>query len=288
MLIALRFVVGLGLGGELPVASTLVSEYAPKKIRGRVVVALEAFWALGWIMAALIGYPPHPHSPRRLALGARHRPRSGRLCAVRPVGPARVRPVPRVEGPPPRPRRPCGFLEDAAGVAPVPSPDEAPAKHHGTESIWAPELRGRTIALWLVWFCINLSYYGAFIWIPSLLHNAGFTLVKSFQFTLIITLAQLPGYAVAAWLIEVWGRRLTLALFLAGSAVAALGFGLANTETLILVTGCLLSFFNPARGARCTPSGPSSTRPPSAAQARAQRRRSDALPRSSRHSSFRC
>src|SRR5690625_1157464 len=56
MLIVLRFLVGLGLGAELPVASTLVSEYAPKRIRGRVVVILEAFWALGWIAAALIGY----------------------------------------------------------------------------------------------------------------------------------------------------------------------------------------------------------------------------------------
>ena len=42
-LIALRFVVGLGLGAELPVASTLMSEFAPRKIRGRVVVWLEAF-----------------------------------------------------------------------------------------------------------------------------------------------------------------------------------------------------------------------------------------------------
>ncbi|WP_331714610.1 MFS transporter, partial [Auraticoccus cholistanensis] len=73
-LIALRFVVGLGLGAELPVASTLVSEYAPGSIRGRVVVALEAFWALGWVMAALIGYFVVPTGPDgwrwALALGA--------------------------------------------------------------------------------------------------------------------------------------------------------------------------------------------------------------------------
>src|SRR5690625_1373459 len=56
MLIVLRFVIGLGLGAELPVASTLVSEFAPRRIRGRIVVILEAFWALGWIAAALIGY----------------------------------------------------------------------------------------------------------------------------------------------------------------------------------------------------------------------------------------
>lgn len=55
MLMALRFVVGLGLGAELPVASTLISEFSPRKVRGRMVVILEAFWALGWIMAAIIG-----------------------------------------------------------------------------------------------------------------------------------------------------------------------------------------------------------------------------------------
>src|SRR3712207_6589532 len=54
-LLVFRFLIGLGLGAELPVASTLVSEYAPVRIRGRVVVLLEAFWAVGWILAALIG-----------------------------------------------------------------------------------------------------------------------------------------------------------------------------------------------------------------------------------------
>src|SRR4051812_25538007 len=55
-LLVFRFLIGLGLGAELPVASTLVSEFAPARVRGRVVVALEAFWAAGWLAAALIGY----------------------------------------------------------------------------------------------------------------------------------------------------------------------------------------------------------------------------------------
>src|SRR5688500_20237837 len=40
-LLVFRFLVGLGLGAELPVASTLVSEFAPARISGRGVVALE-------------------------------------------------------------------------------------------------------------------------------------------------------------------------------------------------------------------------------------------------------
>lgn len=68
--------------------------------------------------------------------------------------------------------------------------------------------------------------------------------MKSFSFTLIITLAQLPGYAAAAWLIETWGRRPTLAAFLVGSACAAGLYGFADSTALILIAGCLLSFFN--------------------------------------------
>jgi len=111
-------------------------------------------------------------------------------------------------------------------------------------SLWAPEFRRRTLCIWLIWFCVNFAYYGAFIWIPSILVQAGYDLVRSFGFTLLITLAQLPGYAVAAWLIEVWGRRATLSVFLAGSAASAVLFGTADSVATIIASGMALSFFN--------------------------------------------
>src|SRR5918993_1304306 len=61
-LLVLRFLVGLGLGAELPVASTYVSEFAPARMRGRLIVILEAFWAVGWTAAALIGFLVIPAS----------------------------------------------------------------------------------------------------------------------------------------------------------------------------------------------------------------------------------
>jgi MFS transporter, putative metabolite:H+ symporter len=74
VLLVFRFLIGLGLGAELPVASTLVSEFAPARVRGRVVVLLEAFWAVGWTLSALIGYFVVPRSDDgwrwALALGA--------------------------------------------------------------------------------------------------------------------------------------------------------------------------------------------------------------------------
>src|SRR5690606_26278351 len=114
-------------------------------------------------------------------------------------------------------------------------------RRSGPAALWAPGMRRRTAAAWVVRFCVNFAYYGAFIWLPSILVSQGFSLVRSFTFTLLITVAQLPGYAVAAVLIEVWGRRATLATFLVGSAVSAGLFGWAGGEQAILVTGMLLS-----------------------------------------------
>ena len=115
---------------------------------------------------------------------------------------------------------------------------------HRRISIFSPSLRKRTIALWSVWFFVNLSYYGAFTWLPTLLFRQGHSLVRSFEYTLIITIAQLPGYAMSAWLIEKWGRRPTLATFLLGSGVAAGLFGLQSSTAGILLAGMALSFFN--------------------------------------------
>ncbi|MFC7431236.1 MULTISPECIES: MFS transporter [unclassified Agrococcus] len=247
MLIALRFVIGLGLGAELPVASTLVSEFAPRRIRGRVVVWLESFWAVGWIAAAAIGTFVIPLSDDgwRWALAVGIVP-TLYAVVVRMGLPESVRFL-ESKGRDDEAERIVRDFEAAAGDARVELPPAAQAtgaEADAAQSIWSPAMRRRTAALWTVWFCINLSYYGAFIWIPSLLVEQGFDLVKSFTFTLVITLAQLPGYAVAAWLVEVLGRRVTLALFLAGSAVAAVAYGLATADWQIIAAGCALSFCN--------------------------------------------
>ncbi|PND51846.1 MFS transporter [Rhodococcus sp. ENV425] len=248
VLIVLRFVVGLGLGAELPVASTLVSEYAPRRQRGRMVVALEAFWAAGWILAALIGYfvIPLGDDGWRWALAVGIVPTL--YAVVMRFGlPESVRYL-ESRGRYGEAETAVRSFETSAGVDAPPDQEETsrPVRTDpaAAESIWSSRLRRRTVALWTVWFGINLSYYGAFIWLPSLLVTQGFDLVKSFQYTLIITLAQLPGYAVAAWLIEVWGRRATLTSFLVGSAAAAGLFGLADTPTRIVAAGMALSFFN--------------------------------------------
>ncbi|CAA9315489.1 MAG: Niacin transporter NiaP [uncultured Friedmanniella sp.] len=261
-LIVFRFLVGLGLGAELPVASTLVSEFAPARIRGRVVVVLESFWAVGWTLAALIGFLIVPRGDDgwrwALALGAVP---ALYAVVVRFGLPESVRFL-ESKGRHDEAEAVVRRFEDSAGTerSPVPvadqpvGPDAAVATtgrgQNRVAALWAAPLRRRTAALWAVWFCVNFSYYGAFIWLPSLLYASGFSLVRSFGYTLLITLAQLPGYAVAAILVEVWGRRRTLVAALLGSAAAAALFasapaaGAEGGTATVLTAGMLLSFFN--------------------------------------------
>ncbi len=278
-LLVLRFFVGLGLGAELPVASSYVSEFAPARIRGRVIVLLEAFWAIGWTASALIGYfvvplgengwrwafalgaiPAVyallvrwglPESPRWLASRGRFAEAerivadltsssAWRSSASRGDEAERALALDAAA----TGNAAAGAQHDAVEDRAQPAASIATTAGERVRALWSPEFRLRTAAIWLVWFCVNFAYYGAFIWIPSILVDAGFPLVKSFGFTLIITLAQLPGYAVSAWLIEAWGRRPTLSAFLIGSAGSAVYFGTAQSESAIIAAGMLLSFFN--------------------------------------------
>ena len=196
---------------------------------------LDATLALGAIPAfyALIVRWGLPESPRWLA-------RRGRLAEADQV-------VARFEANAlgaPAPVTPPPSLRPAVSAASAEREEAAmPSSARRLAGLWTREFRVRTAALWVVWFCVNFAYYGAFIWIPSILFAQGYDLVKSFGFTLVITLAQLPGYAVAAWLIEVWGRRPTLSALLAGATVSAVLFGTAAGEGAIIGAGMALSFF---------------------------------------------
>lgn len=249
VLIALRFVIGLGLGAELPVASTLVSEFAPARIRGRVVVILEAFWAVGWIAAAMIGFfvvAPYDQGWRwGLAIGAIP---AIYALVIRYSLPESVRFL-LSRGRHDEAEQVVREFEAESGVPAPKEPSPLPpasAQRYRVRDLFAHNHRRRTIGLWGVWFGLNFAYYGAFTWLPSLLVAQGNSLTQSFQYTLIITLAQLPGYALAAWLIEAWGRKPTLITFLAGAALSALGFALAATNGAIpgvIAAGSSLSFF---------------------------------------------
>ncbi|HDR6952923.1 MULTISPECIES: MFS transporter [Bacillus cereus group] len=216
MFLVLRFVIGMGLGGELPVASTLVSESVEAHERGKIVVLLESFWAGGWLIAALISYFVIPKYGWEIAMV---------LSAVPALYALYLR----------------WNLPDSPRFQKV---EKRPSVIENIKSVWSGEYRKATIMLWILWFCVVFSYYGMFLWLPSVMVLKGFSLIKSFQYVLIMTLAQLPGYFTAAWFIERLGRKFVLVTYLIGTACSAYLFGVADSLTVLIVAGMLLSFFN--------------------------------------------
>ncbi|MDM5196416.1 MFS transporter [Bacillus hominis] len=216
MFLVLRFLIGMGLGGELPVASTLVSESVEAHERGKIVVLLESFWAGGWLIAALISYFVIPKYGWEVAMV---------LSAVPALYALYLR----------------WNLPDSPRFEKV---EKRPSVIENIKSVWSGEYRKATIMLWILWFCVVFSYYGMFLWLPSVMVLKGFSLIKSFQYVLIMTLAQLPGYFTAAWFIERLGRKFVLVTYLIGTACSAYVFGVADSLTALIVAGMLLSFFN--------------------------------------------
>lgn len=221
VLLILRFIAGFGLGGELPVASTLVSESVPAKDRGRAVVLLESFWAAGWIAAALIAYFIIPKYGWQAAFLIGAVPALYALYLRKSI------------------QDPPRYLEQAAQRK-----GQKISFRERLASVWKSEHRRSTIMLWILWFTVVFSYYGMFLWLPSVMVIKGFSLVKSFEYVLIMTLAQLPGYFTAAYFIEKFGRKFVLVIYLLATAASAAWFGSATSEGMLITAGICLSFFN--------------------------------------------
>ena len=245
-LLALRFLTGMAVGGTLPVDYAMMAEFLPPKNRGRWLVWLEGFWALGtlvvaltaWIAATFAVAAPWkliylvaalpaclgiflrlwvPESPMYLL----HRGREPEARAI----------LDRI--------RTANGAPALASQARLVLPPAAPVPAGG---IFSAGLARTTLAVLAVWFLVSLSYYGVFVWLPGKLATEGFGFVRGYGFLVILALAQLPGYALAAWGVEAWGRQRTLRIFLVLSALGCLLLVTATTGGVVAGALMLMSF----------------------------------------------
>jgi len=210
-----RFITGIGLGGELPVAATIIADNFTGTKRARMLVLVDSFWAFGWIIASLLAFLVIPRYGWRITV---------LITALMGLYALLMR----------------RHLPDGA-------PDAQPAKRLGFgdswHRVWSTQYRRTTICLSILWFVIMFVYYGLFLWLPSVLVLRGFSMVHGFGYTVLMSLAQLPGYYLAAWLIGKMARKTVLTLYILGTIVSASVFGLASSSAVILISGAWLSFF---------------------------------------------
>ncbi|AGT07657.1 MFS transporter [Paracoccus aminophilus] len=245
LLVFFRFLTGMAVGGTLPVDYAMMAEYLPPKNRGRWLVWLEGFWAVGTIVIALTAWATSHYAPETawrwifavatfpaligvwLRLWVPESPmyliRNGRDAEAREV----ISRVLAVNGAEP--------LHPSVRIVPTPSETDP-------DGLFGRALRQRSVAILAVWFFVSLSYYGIFVWLPPQLAESGFGFVRGYGFLVLMALAQIPGYALAAYGVERWGRRPTLQIFLILAAAGCLLFTVASGTALVAFSLLLMSF----------------------------------------------
>ncbi|MCI1013721.1 MULTISPECIES: MFS transporter [Herbaspirillum] len=242
-LLALRLLTGIGVGGTLPVDYTMMAEFLPSARRGRWLVMLESFWAIGTICLAVLalvavswgndawrviffvtGLPALvgvvlrfyvPESPMYLN-------RSGKSDAARKV----LERVAKVNG----------------SSTPIPPLQPEVVERKPMSALFSAALRRRSLSLYLAWGLISIAYYGVFVYLPVKLGSEGFGFMRGQIFLIFLALVQLPGYALSAYGVERWGRKPTLVGFLLLSAVGCMLYSLGNDPKLVVGSTLLLSF----------------------------------------------
>ena len=245
-LAATRFVAGIGLGAEQPLAFAYAGEYAPKRIRGRILAIVHfiggacvwpiaslftlAFrdqlgWRGVWIvigLGALIVWIFRftlPESPRWLATHGRG---DEALDVLKKLG--------------------------IAGPTEKLTTDAASDTQSDPFMVVFRQFPGRVVA---AMFCFS-AFFGVAIglgtWLPNIMNGKGFTITKSLSYTFGMTLAVPCASLFMMYALDNIGRKKTAVGAFICAGIMAIVFANAGSDTELLIAGFIMIFFYQVAG----------------------------------------
>ena len=242
-LIACRFVQGLGLGAEIVVGYSTLTEFVPPRTRGRwlafmaflVVAGFPATSLLGYLIIPSFGWRPMfviagigslivwylrkklPESPRWLELKGRTAEADALMRSIE--------------------------KEAAAGTALPPAAAPANVAPVNAMAMLKPPILQRMIVGSWVLITINTLIFGFVIFLPQFFLRQGLTISQSLGYTVVLAAASLVGCAVGAWSSDAIGRRWSII----GASIVTIvigwiyaGFNAASDPALVLSVGFVL------------------------------------------------
>src|SRR5579875_296258 len=241
-LLAIRFVTGLGLGGAMPNAIALTSEYGPRRSRATMIMVMFCGFSLGSALGGLLaarlipqfgwqavfyagGILPLAFAPVLIAA----LPESIRLLVLKGSESTRIAALLRrinatlvfAEG------QRFAVVEEAAGGMPV--------RHLFREGRTAV-----TLLLWVMFFMNLLDLYFLANWLPTVIHGSGASLELAVIATAMLQVGGIAGTLTLGWVMDRFRatRVLALTYFGAGLFVAAIGAaGSAIAMIMVAVFG---------------------------------------------------
>src|SRR5215467_2905784 len=240
-LMAARFIAGIGLGGEQPLAFAYAGEYSPKRFRGRILAIVHliggasvwpiaslftlAFrdsigWRGVWIVigiGALIVWLFRftlPESPRYLATHGRGKDALDVLARLGIPGPKEP------------------LISDAASDT-----------KSDPFAVVSSKFPVRVIAGMICFSAFFGVAIGLGTWLPNIMNAKGFTITKSLTYTFGMTLAVPCASLFMMYALDRYGRKITSVCAFVAAGIMAVVFAHAATDTQLLVAGFVMIFF---------------------------------------------
>ena len=245
MLFWLRFVQGIGLGGEIPLMAAYVNEFAKAKGRGRFSISIQVLFSIGLSAVALVGVYVVPHWGWQwmFVIGAIPALIAIPMRRVLPESPRWLASQGRYD----EADRALSGIETVAareGLTVPPLPADLPAvikARPRVRDLFKGIYLRRTISVWLLWIGAYFVSYGITAWMPSLFRTVyHLDIQQSLNYGLINNVFGLCGSFMALYLIEAIGRRKMFIFSLGGCSIFLLSFAflpqLSAVGTLAVAT----------------------------------------------------
>ena len=239
-LFVLRLIMGIAIGADYAIGSALLSEFLPRKQRGRLLACLNAIWTVGFVAAYVAGYFMQNMGPE-----------AWRWMLASSAVPAALILALRL-GTPESPRwlLSKGRVDEARRVVkeyihPDADVDDLVAEQGNETSyrkLFSRRLRRRTLFAGLFWFCQVVPYFAIFTFLPTVLKGLGVT--GEFSSEVLLNLFLFAGAIVGVVVMDLMARRtFVIGSFAFLAAVgAALGFFPQAPVPVILILFSLFAF----------------------------------------------